>query len=56
LGGPQSQSGQLGDEKIFDPTGTQTLTPQSSSLLPVLSQEKEIIINKDQQVPFLFHY
>jgi hypothetical protein len=31
LGGPQSQSGRFGEEKILDPTGTQTPTPQSSS-------------------------
>jgi hypothetical protein len=31
LGGPQSQSGRHGEEKILDPTGNRTLTPQSSS-------------------------
>jgi hypothetical protein len=31
LGGPQSRSGRPGEEKILDPTGTGTLTPQSSS-------------------------
>jgi hypothetical protein len=28
LGGPQSQSGRHGEEKILDPTETQTPTPQ----------------------------
>jgi hypothetical protein len=31
LGGPQSRSGRFGEEKILDPTGTRTATPQSSS-------------------------
>jgi hypothetical protein len=31
LGGPQSRSGQFGEEKILGPTGTRTPTPQSSS-------------------------
>jgi hypothetical protein len=31
LGGPQSRSGQRGEEKILDPTGTRTPTPRSSS-------------------------
>jgi hypothetical protein len=31
LGGPQSQSRRHGEEKIFDPTGTRTTTPQSSN-------------------------
>jgi hypothetical protein len=34
LGGPQSQSGRLGEENILDPTRTQTPTPWSSSPLP----------------------
>jgi hypothetical protein len=36
LGGPQSQSGRCGEEKILDPTGTQTPTPRLSS--PVASR------------------
>jgi hypothetical protein len=28
LGGPQNRSGQRGEEKIFDPTGTRTPTPR----------------------------
>jgi hypothetical protein len=32
LGGPQSQSGRCGEEKILDPTGTRTLTPVIQSL------------------------
>jgi hypothetical protein len=35
LGGPQSRSGQHGEEKILDPTGAQTSTPRSSSPQPV---------------------
>jgi hypothetical protein len=35
LAGPQSRSGRHGEEKILDPTETQTPTPQSSSLQPV---------------------
>jgi hypothetical protein len=35
LGGPESQSGHCGEEKILDPTRTRTSTPQSSSLQPV---------------------
>jgi hypothetical protein len=31
LGGPQSRSGQYGEVKILDPTGTRTPTSQSSS-------------------------
>ena len=31
LGGPQSQSGRLGEEKILDSTKTRTPTPQSCS-------------------------
>jgi hypothetical protein len=31
LGGPQSQSGRSGEEKILDPIGTRTPTPRSSS-------------------------
>jgi hypothetical protein len=31
LGGPQRRSGRRGEEKILDPTGTQTPTPLSSS-------------------------
>jgi hypothetical protein len=31
LGGPQSRSGQFGEEKILDPTGIRTPTPRSSS-------------------------
>jgi hypothetical protein len=31
FGGPQSQSGQFGEEKILEPTGTRTPTPQSSN-------------------------
>jgi hypothetical protein len=31
LGGPQSRSGQHGEKKILDPTGTRTPTPQLSS-------------------------
>jgi hypothetical protein len=31
LGGPQSRSGQCGEEKILDPIGTRTPTPRSSS-------------------------
>jgi hypothetical protein len=34
-GGPQSRSGRRGEEKILDPTGTRTPTPQSSSPWPV---------------------
>jgi hypothetical protein len=30
LGGPQSRSGRRGGENILDPTGTRTLTPQST--------------------------
>jgi hypothetical protein len=29
MGGPQSRSGRRGEEKILDPTGTRTPTPQS---------------------------
>jgi hypothetical protein len=32
LGGPQSRSGGRGEEKILYPTGSQTPTPQPSSL------------------------
>jgi hypothetical protein len=32
LGGPQSQSGRRGEEKILDPTGSRTPTSRSSSL------------------------
>jgi hypothetical protein len=32
LGGPQSRSGRLGEQKTLDPTGTRTPTPRSSSL------------------------
>jgi hypothetical protein len=35
LGGPQSQSARYGEVKILDPTGTQTPTPRSASLLNV---------------------
>jgi hypothetical protein len=35
LGGPQSRSGRHGEEKILDPTGTRTPTPQSFSPQPV---------------------
>jgi hypothetical protein len=35
LGGPQSRSGRLGEEKILDPAGTRTPTPRSSSPQPV---------------------
>jgi hypothetical protein len=35
LGGPQSRSGRLGEEKFLDPTGTRTPIPQSSSQYPV---------------------
>jgi hypothetical protein len=35
LGGPHSWSGRRGEEKILDPTGTQTQTPWPSSLYPV---------------------
>jgi hypothetical protein len=31
FGGPQSRSGQRGEETILDPTGTRTPTPQSSN-------------------------
>jgi hypothetical protein len=31
LGEPQSRSGRLGEEKILDPTSTQTPTPRSSN-------------------------
>jgi hypothetical protein len=31
LGGHQSRSGRLGEEKILDPTGTRTTTPRLSS-------------------------
>jgi hypothetical protein len=31
FGGPQSRSGRHGEEKILDPIGTRTPTPQSSS-------------------------
>jgi hypothetical protein len=33
LGGPQSRSGRRGEEKILDPTGSQTTTPRSSNPL-----------------------
>jgi hypothetical protein len=50
LGGPQSRSGRFGEEKILDPTGTRTPTPQSSSpylvAIPItLSREDTIKIN-----------
>jgi hypothetical protein len=35
LGGPQSQSGRRGEEKILDPTATPNSTPTSSSPQPV---------------------
>jgi hypothetical protein len=35
LRGAQSRSGRFGEEKILDPTGTRTPTPQSSSTYPV---------------------
>jgi hypothetical protein len=35
LGGPQSQPGRSGEEKILDPTRTRTPTPWSSSPQPV---------------------
>jgi hypothetical protein len=33
LGGPRSRSGRRQEDKIFDPTGTRTPTPRSSSQL-----------------------
>jgi hypothetical protein len=36
LGGPQSRSGRRGEEKILEPTGTQT--PTSSVIQPVASR------------------
>jgi hypothetical protein len=41
LGGPQSQSGQHGEEKILDPTGTRTPT---SVVQPVLGLYTEYAI------------
>jgi hypothetical protein len=35
MDGPQRRSGRRGEEEIFDPTGTRTPTPRSSSPYPV---------------------
>jgi hypothetical protein len=35
MGVPQNRSGQRGEQKIYDPTGTQTPTPLSSNPQPV---------------------
>jgi hypothetical protein len=42
MGGPQSWSGQRGEEKILDPTRTRTPTPQLSS--PIASRYTDYAI------------
>jgi hypothetical protein len=45
LGGPQSQTGQYGEEKILDPTGTRTES-QNLSLLRITRHTKNKLVLK----------
>jgi hypothetical protein len=54
LGWPQSWSGQYGEVKILDPTGTRTSTSQSSSqqpvAIPTAADENRNVINRNVQL------
>jgi hypothetical protein len=51
LGEPQSRPGRRGEEKILDPTGTQTPTPQLSS--PIANHYTDCAITA---LTFLYEY